>query len=111
MSDPDRPAFSLDGNTLTVHRKLRPGDRAAFSAALQGLVGTGYDELVIDLSGVDHMTSSHISPIARAMVAATKLGKRIAVSANKEVAFLLTVAGIGGLGDIRIVTNCGRCPP
>ena len=109
MSDPDRrslPAgFSLAGNTLTVHSRLRPEDRAAFASALQELVDTGHDELVIDLSGVEHMTSTHVAPIARAMVAATKLGKRVVVSANKEVAFLLKVAGVDGLGDIRIVTD------
>jgi anti-anti-sigma regulatory factor len=112
MSGPDRakpagrPAgFSLAGNTLTVRSRLRPEDRAAFSSALQELLDTGHDELVIDLSGVQHMTSTHIAPIAKAMVAATKLGKRVVVSANKVVAFLLKVAGIDGLGDIRVATD------
>ncbi len=102
-SDGPESAFVLDGNTLHVRRKLRAGDKEALAQALQELIDTGLKELVIDLSGVAHMTSTLIAPIAHAMGVASDQGQHVTVTVNKEVAYLLSIAGVGELGEIRVV--------
>jgi anti-anti-sigma regulatory factor len=74
-----------------------------FRNALMELGGSGEDEVVVDVSGVEYVGSSWIGPLAAAMARARTKGVKVKIIAEQRAALLLAVAGLGMLGEVRAV--------
>ncbi len=99
--------FEVSGHTLTVHGELGPDNEEAFQEALQELLAAveaeGAQQLVIDLSDVEYMSSGYVGPIALLMVDARKKGRPVTVLARPKAAQLLHLGGLDRLAEVRTV--------
>ncbi len=104
--------FSREGNTLAVRGTLGLNENDAFYLELAELLKVlkdlkvpkaGHKELVLDLSGVDYMSSICIGSIAALMSRARQRDAEVTVIAYSRIARFLDIAGLGTLGEIRIV--------
>ena len=93
--------FTIDGNRLTVRGTVAVEECEGFRDALMELVGSGGEEVVVDVSGVEYVGSSWIGPLAAAMARARTRGVKVKVIAKQKAAILLDVAGLGMLGEVR----------
>ena len=89
--------FELLGNTLHVCGKLRSDGEKSFVEALRRLMGTDHASLVIDLSGVEHMSGLCVRHIALAKAWAKQKGRPLIVRASEHVFHLLQTADVGKL--------------
>ena len=91
---------------IPIRQRLRPC--CAFGTGLRVRVGAvpipGFRiGNIIDLSGVEFLTSSCVSDIAQVLVRAGQLGRSVSINASKRVARLLALGGIDDLGKVEVV--------
>ena len=90
----------LLGNTLHVCGELRSDGEKSFIEALRRLMDTDHGRLVIDLSGVEHMSGSCVRHVALATAWAEQKGRQLIVRASEQVLHLLQIADVDKLGMI-----------
>lgn len=95
--------FSREGNRLLVRGTLGINENDAFYPALMELLKSGHSEVVLDLSGVDYMSSICIGSIAVLMTRASQRDVAATVVAHGRIVRFLEAAGLSMLGDIRVV--------
>ena len=100
--------FSREDNTLTVRGTLGINENDVLYPELVELlkvVKAGHKELVLDLSGVDYMSSICIGSIAALMTRARQNDAEVIIIAYSRIARFLDIAGLGTLGEIRLLAR------
>ena len=95
--------FSREGNTLAVRGTLGINENDAFYEALAELLKAGHKEVVLDLTGVEYMSSTCIGSIAALMTRARQRKMPVTVLTLRRIAHFLNIAGLTVLGDVKIV--------
>ncbi len=97
--------LSREGNTLSVRGTLGINENDALYPELMELLEAGQKEIILDLKGVDYMTSICIGSIAALMTRASQRDMAVTVLAYSRIARLLDTSGLGMLGDVRIAED------
>jgi anti-anti-sigma regulatory factor len=97
-----RAEFTIDGDTLKAHGRLRFADGQALTEALAELLDTGQTDLVLDLSEVDRLESTCIAAVVAAMMDAQDRSANLTIVAPPKIASILDSTGVGALGQIRV---------
>ena len=95
-------AVRLEAGTLTISGKLEYEEESLFEALLRRLVESDCPSPVVDLSGVERVSSSYVRIIALAMVDVKKDGRSLVVKARSRVARVLKLGGLDRLGTIEL---------
>ncbi len=94
--------FVLEGNRLTVRGEVGLKDEARYAEALFKLLETELEELVIDLTGLDYLSSGYVGAMCLLAHAATRAKRSVLVIASPEVGHILTITGLDKLVMVRI---------
>ncbi len=107
MEGQDLLAFAvrLEAGTLTVKGRLEYEEETLFEALLRRLVKSEFPSPVVDLSGVERVSSSYVRSVALAMVDVKKDGRSLVVRARSRVARILKLGGLDRLGTIELVAD------
>lgn len=97
-----RAEFVLEGNRLTVRGEVGLKDEARYAEALFKLLETESKELVIDLTGLDYVTSAYVGSICLLARAAKQAKRSVQVIASPSVGRILTMIGLDKLAEVRI---------
>ena len=102
MAEPWQAEFVLEGNRFIARGEVGPSNEAQYAEALFKLLETGSKELVIDLTGLDRLSSAYVGSIC-VLALAAKQGKRsVLVIASPSVGRILTMSGLSRLTEVRI---------
>ncbi len=102
------PEYVLKDGVLTVNKELDFDYDVSFDRMCIELVNTPFDNLVIDLSRIQRITSTYIGLMAAAFFQASQRGKTIAINARGSVLHALRVAGFDNFIKL---TDSGRFRP
>ncbi len=96
-------SIEVSGSILRVRGDLGVDEEVAFCKAVQRLLATEHTELVIDISGVRHISSVYVRDIALAMVHAGEQRRSVSVRATDKVAHILSLGCVDMLGSVEVV--------
>jgi anti-anti-sigma factor len=103
MTAKSSPAtFALEGNRLTVSGEIVPQAEARYAEALFELLETEFEELVIDLAGLDYLCSGYVGAMCMFAHAAARGGRSVLVTASPEVGRILTMTGFNRLAQVQV---------
>ena len=103
--DSTAPAYELQGNCLRVSGEHGPENEEQFEDALNGLLDSGANPKVIDMSAVTYVSSGYIRMLAFAVVRAKKTNSQLIIKANRRVVRLLQMGGIDKIGTVELVNG------
>ena len=95
--------LKLEGNRLSVHGELGPDDERAYSEALFDLLKSGFDELEVDLRGMEFMSSAYIGSTCLLTLIAKQRKRNVTVIVRKDIGRILEVSGLPKLTTVKIV--------
>jgi len=95
--------YELLGGQLRVVGAIGYDLNTGFRDKCDALLASGEKELVVDLSQVLYLSSSHIGVIARLATDAMAQDRKVKVRVNNKVARVLKFAGIERLAEIENV--------
>ena len=101
--DGEATSYELSGGTLRVVGPIGYDLNPQFRAKCDELLASDAKDLVLDLSMVLYLSSSHLGVLARLMTQAAEAKKTVLVRTNKKAARVLALAGIDRLGRIEVV--------
>ncbi len=94
--------YNLSGGTLSVVGAIGYDLDPEFRQKCDELLASGEADLVLDLSQVLYLSSSHIGVIAGLATRALGAGKKVKIRVMSKVARVLKFAGLDSLGDIEV---------
>lgn len=100
-----RPDYELKDGVLKVHKEMDFDYDVSFDRACSELVSSQEAKLVIDLSRIQHITSTYIGLMAAAFFQAQAHDKTISIIAQGQV---LNALKLAGFANFMKLTDSGR---
>ena len=101
--EPEGASYELTGNVLRVVGPMGFDLNPEFRSKCAELLGSGDKDLVLDLSHVLYLSSSHLGVLVDVLRRADDEKKSIVVRTSKKAARVLSLAGVDHLGRIEVV--------
>jgi anti-anti-sigma factor len=90
------------GNVVAVRGDLGPEQESEYAETLFRLLKSGNKRLVVDLTGLGHMSSSYVGSTCLLSRVADRENRTVVVKAGMRVGQLPTMAGLGALTTVEI---------
>jgi len=103
VNDSAEGGYRIEGGTLSVVGAVGYDLNPEFRRRCNELLASGEKELMLDLSSVLYLSSSHIGVLADLATRAIGDGKKIKLRVTGKVARVLKFAGLDQLGEMQVV--------
>jgi anti-anti-sigma factor len=103
VSESAEGGYRIEGGTLSVVGAVGYDLNPEFRQKCDELLASGEKELMLDLSSVLYLSSSHIGVLANLATRAIGEGKKIRLRVTGKVARVLKFAGFDQLGEMQVV--------
>ena len=92
--------FNIKNNTIQVLSNMSSAYEMEFMDAIEGIVESGFTQVILDFSAIHYISSTTIGLIVAASAKATENNAKVKLIASQSIRNILTTCGIASMLDI-----------